>query len=226
MANMTRRDILAAGAVATAGSAAGASASSSISPSYDVRPLPFDPTAIAGLSERLLRSHHEKNYAGAVKRLGGIQAQLAAGDPAAAPGFLLNGLKREELIALNSMILHEIYFAGFVGKSEPGKSLRSRIAEDFGSIELWQAEFAAMGRALGGGSGWILLTFSPRAGRLINAWAADHTMTAADGTVLIALDMYEHAYAMDFGGDAARYVETFMKSMRWDYADAAFKKAT
>lgn len=189
------------------------------------KPLPFDPAAISGLSERLLKSHHEKNYTGAVKRLGAIGARLAATDPAAEPGFVLNGLKREELIALNSAILHEVYFSGLSGKREPGKALRQQIDKDFGSIDRWRAEFAAMGKALGGGSGWVLLTFSPRASRLMNIWAADHTMTGADGTVLLALDMYEHAYALDYGADAGAYVDAFMKVAAFDHAEAAFRKA-
>lgn len=117
--------------------------------SYDVRPLPFDPSAITGLSEKLLKSHHERNYAGAVKRLGAIQTKLAGQDPAAMPGFELNGLKREELLALNSVILHEIYFAGLGAGGAPGTGLGSRIEKDFGSFDKWRAEFAAMGRALG-----------------------------------------------------------------------------
>jgi Fe-Mn family superoxide dismutase len=187
--------------------------------------LPFDPASIAGLSERLLTSHHERNYSGAVRRLGAIQTRLAALDPAAEPGFALNGLKREELIALNSTILHEIYFAGFAGPKAPGAALRKQIDNDFGSFDRWRAEFAAMGRALGGGSGWVLLTWSPRAGRLINCWAADHAMTAADGAILAALDMYEHAYAMDYGADAGAYVDAFMSALAWDRANDTFKSA-
>src|SRR5256885_16835097 len=73
--------------------------------------LPFDPGALRGLSEKLVRSHHENNYAGAVKRLNAIRGELAKASFASAPGFELNGLKREELIAANSMVLHELYFA-------------------------------------------------------------------------------------------------------------------
>lgn len=196
-------------------------------PAYSLRALPFDPRGVTGLSERMLTSHHENNYAGAVRRLGAIQGQLAALDPATAPGYLLDGLKREELIALNSMILHEIYFAGLAGEARaPHPRLGNRIERDFGSFDRWRAEFAAMGKAMGGGSGWVLLTWSPRAGRLINAWAADHPMTAADGEVLIALDMYEHAYAIDYGAAAAAYVDAFMGAMRWDAADRAFAAAS
>ncbi|MEQ1930998.1 MAG: Fe-Mn family superoxide dismutase [Parvularculaceae bacterium] len=219
---MTRRTIIAAGAGEAASSTSGAAGQEI---AYAPRPLPFAPGSIAGFSQRLLTSHHDNNYAGAVKRLGAIQMQLAARDLAVEPGFLLNGLKREELIALNSMILHEVYFASFAGSASPGKALSTQIELDFGSVERWRSEFAAIGRALGGGSGWVLLTFSPRAGRLLNGWSADHSMTAADGPALIALDMYEHAYALDYGADAPAYVDAFMSALRWDQADAAFKKA-
>jgi Fe-Mn family superoxide dismutase len=202
-------------------------ASPTAAPAYEIRPLPFDAARIAGLSAQMLTSHHDNNYAGAVRRLGAIQTQLARLDFAAAPGFQINGLKREELIAFNSMILHEIYFAGFVGDARsPGSRLGQQIERDFGSFDRWRAEFAGMGKAQGGGSGWVLLTWSPRAGRLINSWAADHTMTAADGAVLLALDMYEHAYAIDYGARAGAYVDAFMEATRWSNADAAFQAAS
>lgn len=77
---------------------------------YAMNPLSCDPTALAGLSERIILSHYENNYGGAVKRLNLIEQQLAELDWATAPGFVINGLKREELIAMNSMLLHEVYF--------------------------------------------------------------------------------------------------------------------
>jgi Fe-Mn family superoxide dismutase len=185
--------------------------------------LPFDPKAIPGLSEKLLVSHHDNNYAGAVKRFGDIGAQLRATDFATAPGFLINGLKREELIALNSMVLHEIYFDCLgKGGGRPGPALAKQIEADFGSHDKWRAEFVGMGKALGGGSGWVLLTWSPRAGRLLNTWAMDHTLTAADGSVLVALDMYEHAYAIDYGSKAADYVNAYMGALDWAGADRTF----
>ena len=80
-----------------------------------VLPLPFDASKLAGLSQRLLESHHSNNYAGAVKRLNAIRTQLRQLDFAGAPGFQLNGLKREELVAANSMLLHEVYFDSLGG---------------------------------------------------------------------------------------------------------------
>ena len=188
-------------------------------------PMPFDPKAVPGLSEKLLRSHFDNNYTGAVKRLGAISGQLAGLDPATAPGFLLNGLKREELIAWNSMILHEIYFSALGAPSRPGARLGAAIERDFGSDARWRAEFSAMGKALGGGSGWVVLTWSHRDQRLVNQWAADHTMSMAGASPILVMDMFEHAYAMDYGAKAAAYVDAFMAATNWSAADTRFAKA-
>ena len=191
-----------------------------------VKPLPFDPKAVPGLSEKLLVSHHDNNYAGAVKRLGAIRASFAKLDPASAPTFEINGLKREELMAWNSMILHEVYFGGFGPAEGPAPGLGRAIERDFGSHERWAAEFAGIGKALGGGSGWVLLTWSPHDGRLVNTWASDHTQTLAGGTPILALDMYEHAYQMDYGAKAGDYVAAFMKAVSWKNANEAFARAS
>jgi Fe-Mn family superoxide dismutase len=199
---INRRHVMTVGAALTAGaaiagsgaaSAATAPAPTGISYTPKPVPLPFDPKTITGLSEKLLTSHHDNNYVGAVKRLGAITGQVAALDPATAPGFALNGLKREELIAWNSMILHELYFAGLGAPTNPTEPLSQTIEHHFGSYDRWATEFSSMGKALAGGSGWVLLTWSDRDNRLVNQWAADHSMTLAGGVPILALDMYEHA---------------------------------
>ena len=81
-----------------------------------------------------------------------------------------------------------------------------------------------MKRALGGGSGWVLLSWSPHDRRLVNSWAADHTMTLAGGRPILALDMYEHAYQMDYGARAAAYVDAYMQAIRWDNVAALFER--
>src|SRR5579872_6380814 len=152
---MERRDFirsagLVAGVAAVA-SLAEVPASAQTAPApYAAKPMPFDPKAVNGLSEKILISHYENNYVGAVKRLNAIAAQLADLDYAKAPGFMVNGLKREELIAMNSMILHEVYFDGLGGGGTLAGGLAEAIARDFGSIERWRAQFSAMGRAEGG----------------------------------------------------------------------------
>src|SRR6478752_2692952 len=88
-------------------------------------------------------------------------------------------------------------------------------ARDFGSYERWHREFLATGKALRGGSGWVLLTWSPRDRKLVNQWASDHCHTLAGGTPILALDMYEHSYHIDFGAKPADYVGAFMAAINW-----------
>ena len=183
---------------------------------YEIKPLSCNPTQLKGLSEKLIVSHYENNYSGAVKRLNVITAQLESLDFATAPVFVINGLKREELIASNSMILHELYFDSLGAESQPDGDLRDALARDFGSVEKWQAQFTAMGKALGGGSGWVLLTYSHRDKKLVNQWAADHTCSLANSTPILALDMYEHSYHIDYGAKAAAYVDAFMNNINWE----------
>src|SRR5215472_10887870 len=104
---------------------------------YQIKPLSCDPARIKGMSERLIISHYENNYGGAVKRLNLIDEKLAQLEFDKAAGFLINGLKREQLIAMNSMILHELFFDGLGDPSEPKGDLRNAIVRDFGSFERW-----------------------------------------------------------------------------------------
>ena len=183
---------------------------------YEIKPLSCNPTKLKGLSEKLIVSHYENNYGGAVKRLNAITAQLESLDFDTAPVFVINGLKREELIASNSMILHELYFESLGGERVPDADLRSALVRDFGSLEIWQVQFAAIGKALGGGSGWVLLTYSHRDKKLVNQWAADHSCCLAGANPILALDMYEHSYHMDYGAKAAAYVDAFMNNINWE----------
>ncbi len=191
-----------------------------------IQHLPFDPAALHGLSSRLIASHHQNNYGGAVKRLNAIRGELAATAFPTVPGFQLNGLKREELIATNSMLLHELYFGSLGGDGvtmEPAAKLM--LEANFGSVERWREEFVAMGKALGGGSGWVLLVFQPREGTLVNQWAADHAHAVAGGVPMLALDMYEHAYHMDYGAAAGTYVDAFMGNIDWPAVYGRYQQA-
>jgi Fe-Mn family superoxide dismutase len=96
---------------------------------------------------------------------------------------------------------------------EPAAALA--LTANFGAFDRWREEFVAMGKALGGGSGWVLLTFNPREGTLVNQWAADHTHALAGGVPILALDMYEHSYHMDYGAAAGVYVDAFMGNIDW-----------
>jgi Fe-Mn family superoxide dismutase len=198
-----------------------------------VRPLLLKPQWMNGLSERLLVSHYEHNYGGALRRLNAISARLAALDWARTPTFEINGLKREELIAASSVTLHEVYFESLGGYGnnpptgiiEPPSGLAEALERDFGSVAAWRAEFTTMAKALAGGSGWVILSRSERLGRLVNQWAPDHAHSLPGATPILALDMYEHAYHLDFGANAAAYVDTVMANLNWQRVGARFRQA-
>lgn len=107
-----------------------------------------------------------------------------------------------------------MFFAGLGDESEPGASLKEGLARDFGSYKRWRAEFVAMGKALGGGSGWVLLTWSPRDCKLVNQWAPDHCHTLTGGVPTLALDTYEHSYHVDYGAKAANCVDVNWRSVQ------------
>lgn len=190
-----------------------------------MKPLPFDPTKLNGLSEKLLRSHYDNNYGGAFRRLGQIETMLN-GLPKDAPGFQLKSLKMEELIATNSVILHEQYFGNLGGSGKASGSLQAAIAKQYGSFDKWETEFRATSNALGGGSGWCILSFNLRDGQLRNYIAFDHTDNVAWGRPILVNDMFEHSYHMDFGSASARYVDAFMLNVNWDECIRRYEEAT
>ena len=193
---------------------------------FQIKPLGLDPTTLTDLSERLIVSHHANNYSGAVKRLNAIRKQLSELAWATAPVFVINGLKREELIAANSAYLHELYFEALGGDGVlPPSGLEVGLQRDFGSVDQWRSEFTALAKAMGGGSGWALLSWSSREARLVNHWAADHSHLLAGATPLLALDMYEHAYHLDFGAKAGAYVDAFMKNIGWMAVQMRYRAA-
>ncbi len=193
---------------------------------YQLKQIYCRPWAMSGLSTQLLESHYENNYGGAMRRLNAITEQLEALDWTKTPGHVINGLKREELVALNSTLLHELYFASLGGDGRPTKGMSEALARDFGSVQAWRTQFSAMGYALGGGSGWVVLSWVPRDGRLINQYASDHSQSVASGVPILALDMYEHAYHIDFGANARGYVDAFLRNVDWKAVEGRLEDAT
>jgi Fe-Mn family superoxide dismutase len=180
-----------------------------------IKPLPFNPSKLPGLSEKLLVSHHQNNYSGAVRRLNQIQQQIGS-LPKDAPPYQMGSLKREEIVATNSMILHEFYFGNLGGDGKASGTIATLINSHYGSLANWERDFRLTGMSLGGGSGWVILNYSYRDNDVHNYWAADHTNSLAWGVPLLVMDMYEHAYAMDYGANAAGYVDAFFQNLKWD----------
>ena len=180
-------------------------------------PLPFDPKSLKGISEKLIQSHWENNYSGAIKALNNVRGRLTqASSDANTPPYVYNGLKREQLIRTGSVVLHELYFANLGGDGKAGADTRTRIAASFGTFDAWESEFRKIGQGLGGGSGWVVLGFNRRLKLLENYWLADHASNPADTTPILVMDMYEHAYQMDYGAAAPKYIDAFFSNIQWD----------
>jgi superoxide dismutase, Fe-Mn family len=193
---------------------------------YSLKQIHCRPWTLNGLSLELIESHYENNYGGALRRLNAITEQLGSLDFEKAPGHVINGLKREELVALNSTLLHELYFASLGGDGKPTQTMIDALSAQFGSFDRWRTQFRAMGYALGGGSGWVVLTYIPRDGLLLNQYAAEHSQAAVSGVPILALDMYEHAFHMDFGANARAYVDTFLRNVDWPAVEERYEDAT
>jgi superoxide dismutase, Fe-Mn family len=184
---------------------------------HQPKPLPFDPAKLRGLSEKLIRSHHENNYAGAVKALNVVEQRLATMlNDKDLPAYVYGDLKREELVRTGSVALHEIYFAGLGGDGKPGGKALDMIKQFWGGYEQWELEFKKTANALAGGSGWVVFAYNLHTGEAHNYWAWDHMHNAPMSRPLLALDMYEHSYHMDYGAAAAKYVDAFMLNVNWE----------
>jgi len=194
---------------------------------YHLAPLFCRPWTLNGITPRLIESHYEGNYGSALRRLNAITEELEALDPAATSAEVVNRMKRDEAAMLNSTLLHELYFAslGGDGRTVPD-TMAAALARDFGSTDRWRQQFIALAEALAGGSGWVLLTYVPRDGRLINQSGADHSQNIAGGIPILAIDMYEHAYHIDFGANASAYVAAFMRNIDWAAVQGRYEDAT
>jgi Fe-Mn family superoxide dismutase len=194
---------------------------------HQPKPLGFDLSKLTGLSEKLIRSHWENNYQGSVKALNMVEGRLGtAMANKDLPPVIYGDLKREELHRTGSVILHELYFEQFGGNGQASGAIRDALAHSHGSFEAWEAEFRRTAMALAGGSGWCILAYNHYTKSLHNYWAWDHTNGPITGIPLLLIDMYEHAFAIDYGAAAAKYVDAFMQNIDWSVVDGRYRAAT
>src|SRR3954463_3696345 len=193
---------------------------------YHLAPLFCRPWTLNGMTPRLIESHYENNYGAALTRLNAITKELETLDPGTTSPDVISRLKRDQFTELNSTLLHELYFAslGGDGRTLP-EMMASAITRDFGSVDRWRREFIALATALSGSSGWVLLTYVPRDGRLINQTASDHGQNISGGIPILAIDMYEHAYQSEFGANAEAYIAAFMRNIEWNVTQARYQDA-
>lgn len=187
-------------------------------------PLPFAPGSLNGLSERMISSHHENNYGGAVKNLNRVELELARVTPETPP-FVVAALREKELTFRNSKGLHEAYFGNLGGDGKRSGAIEGALAASYGSTASWEQHLRATAMGLGGGSGWVILGLELDSGALRTSWSGNHTQVLATSVPLLVLDMYEHSYHMDFGASVARYVDAFVANINWDEVNRRFERA-
>jgi len=227
----SRRQVLAGLTAATVASVGHAdTATSPVAPppafrgQHTPKPLPFDPAKLNGLSERLLISHHDNNYVGAVKNLNRLEQELTQVTKDT-PAFVVGGLRQGELTFRNSMVLHEAYFGNLGGDGKISGAIETALSAAYGSVDAWQLHFRATGASLAGGSGWAILGYELTTGELRTTGANHHTQSLAASWPLLVMDMYEHAYALDFGAAAARYVDAYFANIQWDVVNQRLEQA-
>jgi superoxide dismutase, Fe-Mn family len=191
---------------------------------HEIKPLPFDPTKLPGLSEKLLVSHHANNYSGAVKNLNKAEAELANVTKDTAP-FLVAGLKERELTFRNSATLHELYFGSLGGNGKLDGEIAAALGAGFGGVGKFEEQFRAAAMSLAGGSGWVVLGHDLHRDQIAIGWSAGHPQSLTSCLPLLVLDMYEHAFHIDYGAAAAKYVDAFFANIHSDEVNRRFAAA-
>lgn len=195
---------------------------------HTIVPLPFDPARIDGLSARLLTSHHENNYGGAVRNLNRTELELARS--LEQPPFIVAALREKELQFRNSKLLHELYFENISPDATRSSVVDRALSDAYGALASWEQHLRQTALGLAGGSGWAMLVYELDTGALRTVASTHHTQSLALAAPLLVLDMYEHGYHLDYGAAAARYVDAFMARVdwarveaRWTHANAAYE---
>lgn len=180
---------------------------------------------LPGMTLKMLNEHF-KLYEGYVKKTNEIQTKLETADKSEANGVFsyIGELKRQETFAVNGMKLHEVYFGHLGGNGESQGKLVKMIERDFGSLENWKVDMIATGLAA---RGWAVLAFDFKDNRLHNYGSDAHNVGAVWGAIpLIVLDVYEHAYFIDYGVDRKDYINSFFKNLDWDFANKILNSFT
>lgn len=192
-------------------------------PEKVVKPTKYQ--SLDGLSEKQIAQHHDVLYAGYVKKTNEIRKALETVDKSAANATFsqLRELKVEETFALNGVRLHEFYFDNLGGKNPmPEGTIAEWIKQDFGSFEAWAEEFKAEGIA---SRGWVILAMDLEEGRLHNFVCDLHNQGGIWGAVpVLVLDVYEHAYFIDYATNRKAYLEAFMKNIQWAECNDVIKR--
>ena len=195
---------------------------------YEPKPLPFT-TPLTGISDKTLAIHHDKLYVGYVNKMKEIGQKLqemretgVGLDKANQSYSDLRALRSGETFATNGVYLHEYYFNMLGGDGVASGPLVMEIEDKYESLDKFMAFFSATAMAV---RGWVVLAWDMQLGRLKIYGCDSHDQGGVWGCVpLIVLDVYEHAYFIDYGSDRVAYIADFWKNMDWTAANTLFEK--
>jgi Fe-Mn family superoxide dismutase len=184
----------------------------------EIKPLKYQ--SLDGLSEKQLQEHHDVLYAGYCKKVDEIRSTLkeASKENVNATFAQWRELNTELTFALNAVKLHEAYFANLGGNGEPTADILNFIEQDFGSVENYKADLLASGM---GARGWVVTAYDLDDNHLYNFSCDAHNIGCIWNAIpLLVLDVYEHAYFLDYATNRKSYLENFWKNIDFDYINS------
>lgn len=192
------------------------------------KPKPLRHKSIPGfLSAEQIAPHHTAHYGGALRGYSGIDTRLEASikDGTAIDANAYGAMQRARQSKGNSVILHELYFDGLAPKSpDPNADVRAAIEKRFGSLDKWANDFQASAKAA---AGWAMLTYHPVNGKLYNVVSDEHAQGPLwMATPLVVIDVYEHAFYIDYHNRKSEYVEKFMDHIDWTEVNARYRSVS
>jgi len=190
----------------------------------EAKPLKPELLSLKEISPRQITEHYEILYKGYVNTTNEIRRKLSqVSRENQNPRYTeFRELKAEETFNLDGVVLHELYFnnLGGIGGPPTGK-IRNAIIHNFGSVEKWEEDFKAAAAA---SRGWVILGYDYRDKRMHNFLLDAHNVGVVQSSVpLLIIDVYEHAYFIDYGAKRAPYIDAFMKNIDWRVVNQRFE---
>ena len=182
-------------------------------------------SGVEGFSERILKNHFTlyEGYVNNTNKFNDILVGLEKENKFFTPEFA--ELNRRFGWEWNGMRLHELYFGNIIKSGtvlEENSKIYKQIVKEWGSFELWEKDFKSMGAMRG--IGWVILYYDREAGRLFNVWINEHDTGHFSGAApLLVVDVFEHAYMLDYGLKRADYIEAFFKNIDWNVVEGRFQ---
>ncbi len=191
---------------------------------YETKDLKFAYDALDGdgISSKTLEVHHDRLYDGYVSKRNAVKEALQSPPE---DGDHFRSLKKKETYVADGAILHELYFDTLGGDGEPTGEVADKIREDFGSVDNFIDDLKTTCGAIAKNRGWVVTAYDPMDGEIHNFLCDAHDQGGVWGSIpIFTIDMYEHAYYMDFANDSSAYIEAVLNNVDWNAIDQRYQR--